>query len=286
MDTHPRLAGLLGWPVSHSLSPLIHHHWFNHYNVDGSYVRLPVQTEDLPAALKTLPRVGFHGLNVTIPHKQTVFRLVEDTDSAARRMQAVNTVLFKPDGTSRGINTDGYGFTRALEEGAPDWNRKAGPVVLLGTGGATRAIAAILIDQGITSIRLTNRTQARAEELALFLNSWSDAKIEVFDWTQRSAILGGASLLVNCTSLGMKGQPELDIDLNDLAGSSPVFDIVYNPLETALLKRARLQGNPAIDGLGMLLHQAAPGFEHWGGYQPSIDADLRQTVLAGLEQRS
>jgi shikimate dehydrogenase len=282
LPDRPRLAGVVGWPVSHSLSPLIHNHWFETNHVDGAYVRLPIQPTDLAKVFATLPLMGFDGVNVTIPHKENAFTLVDETDAAARRMKAVNTVLFMPDGRKIGRNTDGLGFSSAMFEAVRDFDPRKSLVVLLGTGGAARAIAATLIELGVAGLRLCNRTRARAEELASMLSQWSTIAIDVIDWEDRANALDGAGLLVNCTSLGMQGQNPLELDLSLLPVQSPVFDIVYNPLITPLLADARSRGHPIVDGLGMLLHQAVPGFEHWGRTTPIVDQALRDKVLRKL----
>lgn len=284
----PRLAGVLGQPVAHSLSPVIHGHWFAAHGIDGAYVRLPVDPADLAAVVATLPKMGFSGVNVTIPHKLAMVELVDERDPAASRMGAVNTVLFQEDGRSMGLNTDGLGFAQALIEAVPAFGdpqavAQMGPVVLLGTGGAAQAVASALIDLGITGLRLSNRTQSRAEELAALAAGWTDRPVSVIPWAERAAALGGAGLLVNCTSLGMRGQPDLEVAIDDLPLTSPVFDIVYNPLHTPLLQAAAERGQPVIDGLGMLLHQAVPGFCHWGGVTPLVDQALRTAVLDRLK---
>jgi shikimate dehydrogenase len=267
----PRLAGVLGWPVGHSLSPALHGHWFERHGVAGAYVPLPVRPEDLGLAFHALPRLGFSGWNVTVPHKEAAFRLVDELDAAASRARAVNTVLVRADGSLLGRNTDGQGFLASLREGAASWRPGEALAVLLGAGGGARAVALALLDAGVPGLRLANRSRARAEELASELAGAGAAAVpvEVVAWEERSAALAGAGLLVNATSLGMAGQPPLEIGLDALPGRAVVADLVYVPLETGLLAAARARGNPAVDGLGMLLHQAVPGFAHWGGVTPS-----------------
>jgi shikimate dehydrogenase len=283
-NQQPRLAGVVGYPVSHSFSPIIHQYWFNQNRIDGAYVRLPVQPENLEKVLRTLPLMGFAGVNVTIPHKTAMFELIEDCDATASRMKAVNTVLFFANGHTKGLNTDGFGFLSALKETVPTFNLRQNTATLLGTGGACRAIADTLIENGIKALTLTNRTKERAETLATILqaNFANAPPITIIDWEDRAAALSSAGLLVNCSSLGMRGQPPLDLKLDHLPTSSPVFDIVYNPLQTKLLKASRARGNPVIDGLGMLLYQAIPGFTHWGGIAPKVDQTLRAKVLERL----
>jgi shikimate dehydrogenase len=285
----PRLAGVLGWPVGHSLSPALHGHWFERHGVAGAYVPLPVRPEDLGLAFRALPRLGFSGWNVTVPHKEAAFRLVDERDPAATRAGAVNTVLVRADGSLLGRNTDGQGFLASLRGEAPSWRPQAALAVLLGAGGGARAVALALLDAGVPGLRLANRSRARAEELAGELVAGAGAAavpVEVVAWEERSAALAGAGLLVNATSLGMAGQPPLEIGLDALPGRAVVADLVYVPLETGLLAAARARGNLAVDGLGMLLHQAVPGFAHWGGVTPSADdGAARARVLEALVRR-
>jgi shikimate dehydrogenase len=278
------LAGVMGWPVAHSLSPRLHMHWFERYGIDGVYVPLPVAPEHVALAFEALPRLGFKGWNVTIPHKEAAFRLVHRHDPAALRMGAVNTVLVQEDGSLLGRNTDGLGFLANLRQQAPSWQPEAGPAVLIGTGGAARAVAVALLEAGVPGLRLTNRTTSKAQALASSLRELGAGPLEVVSWEDREKALEGANLCVNTTSLGMKGHPPLDLSLALLPPSSPVADLVYVPLLTPLLLAARQSGHPAIDGLGMLLHQAVPGFSHWGGVVPEVDDELR-ALLEGLLQR-
>lgn len=280
-----RVAGVMGWPVEHSLSPRLHGYWLERYDVDGAYVPLPVRPEDLPLAFKSLPRLGFLGWNVTLPHKEAAFRLVGERDAAAERMGAVNTVLVLADGRTRGLNTDGYGFVANLREQAPSWRPEAGPAALVGAGGAARGVAVALLDAGLPGLRITNRSRERAESLAAELRRLFGRPIEVVSWLDAGALLGDAGLCVNATSLGMAHQPPLALDLGTLPLKAPVADLVYVPLETALLRQAREQGHPVVDGLGMLLHQAVPGFAHWGGCVPTVDAGLRDHLLELLGSR-
>jgi shikimate dehydrogenase len=273
-----RLAGLMGWPVSHSLSPRLHGHWFERHGVDGTYVPLPVQAADLELAFKALPRVGFRGWNVTVPHKVAACRLVDELDPAAARLGALNTVLVLDDGRTRGLNTDGLGFVANLRALAPDWRPDAGPALLLGAGGGARGVSGALLEAGVPTLRVTNRSPERAVALASELGG----AVEAVPWGERSEAMPGAALLVNCTSLGMAGQPALDLELDLLPLSAVVADLVYVPLETPLLAAARARGHTVVDGLGMLLHQAVPGFSHWGGMVPTVDAELRRVVLAGM----
>lgn len=272
-----RLAGVMGWPVAHSRSPRLHGYWLEHYGIDGAYLPLQVPPDGLERALRALPLLGFAGANLTIPHKEAALRICDRVDDVASRIGAVNTVVVEPDGSLSGSNTDAFGFVENLRRGS-DWRGDRGPVAVLGAGGAARAVIAALLDAGVPTIRLINRTRARAEALTAALGG----RIEVSDWDDTPSILDGAALLVNTTSLGMTGQPPLEIDLAALPTDAVVNDIVYVPLETELLRAARLRGNVAVDGLGMLLHQARPGFTAWFGTAPEVTSDLRDFILAEL----
>lgn len=274
-----RLAGVMGWPVGHSLSPRLHGHWLRRHRIDGAYVPLAVAPDHLAQALRALPALGFAGCNLTIPHKEAALDVVDRATPLAERIGAINTVVVEPDGTLVGDNTDGFGFLASLSAGAPAWHAEAGPAVLLGAGGAARAIAVALLDAGVPELRLLNRTPHRAERLAAAL----DGPVRAVPWTDRAAALDGAALLVNTTSLGMTGQPPLVIGLDSLPRSAVVTDVVYTPLITALLAVARARGHPVVDGLGMLLHQARPGFRAWFGVDPEVDDELRAVVLAGAD---
>ena len=271
-----RLAGVIGWPVEHSRSPRLHGHWLRHYRIDGAYVPLAVAPARLEQALRALPALGFRGVNLTLPHKEAALGMVDVLTDTAGRIGAVNTVVVEPDGRLRGDNSDAFGFIANLAAARPDWRAEAGPAVVLGAGGAARAVAVALLDAGSPALRIANRTMARAERLAASL----DGEVSVVPWVDRSAALEGAGLLVNTTSLGMAGQPPLTIDLARLPSAALVTDIVYTPLETGLLATARRRGNPVVDGLGMLLHQGRPGFEVWFGIDPLVTEALRAVVLA------
>ena len=280
-----RVAGVVGWPVGHSLSPLLHGYWLERYGIDGAYVPLPVRPDDLPLAFDSLPKLGFLGWNVTLPHKEAAFRLVDERDVATERMGAVNTVFVLPDGRTLGLNTDGYGFLANLRERAPGWRPGDGPCALLGAGGAARAVAVALLEAGLPELRVVNRTRDRAEALALELQRLFAKPIRALGWQEHQRFLEGAALCVNATSLGMTGQPALDLDLAVLPETALVIDLVYVPLETMLLRRARERGHCVVDGLGMLLHQAVPGFAHWGGARPEVDDGLRAHLLTILRAR-
>ncbi|MCR6629472.1 MAG: shikimate dehydrogenase [Magnetospirillum sp.] len=264
-----RLAGVMGWPVGHSRSPRLHGYWLEKLGIDGAYVPLPVRPEDFQQALEVLPCMGFVGANVTVPHKEQALVLADEVEPLARRIGAVNTLVFHDDGSVEGRNTDAFGFLENLRRGAPDWAPEAGPAVVLGAGGAARAVCAALVDAGVPEIRLVNRSTSRAEQVAKDVGGM----ISVMGWDQAARALDGAVLLVNATTLGMTGQPPLELALDRLPTSAVVNDIVYAPLVTDLLARAAARGNPAVDGLGMLLWQAVPGFEAWFGVRPEVTAE-------------
>jgi shikimate dehydrogenase len=268
-----KLAGVMGWPISHSRSPALHGWWLRRYGIDGAYVPLAVRPERLEQAIRALPSLGFAGCNVTIPHKQAALRIVERVDGTARRIGAVNTIVVRPDGSLSGSNSDAFGFVQSL---GSDWRAEAGPAVVIGAGGAARAVVVALADRGAPEIRIVNRTMARAEALADELGG------RAVPWERRGAALGEAALVVNTTNQGMDGEPPLDLPLANLPPSATVFDIVYAPLETPLLAAARARGNRTVDGLGMLLHQARPGFEAWFGVAPEVTPALREAVEATL----
>ena len=272
------LAGVMGWPVAHSRSPLIHNYWLQKHSLMGSYVQLAVQPEQLASAFQGLAALGFQGCNVTIPHKVEALKLVASADANAWRVGAVNTIVVQSDGSLKGMNTDGFGYIQSLLDAQPDWRADAGPVVVLGAGGAARAVVLALSDRGAKEIRLLNRTPEKAEAMAAEFGS----PIKAVPWQQRHAALDGAALLVNTTSQGMQGHAPLDLDLHDLPINALVSDIIYIPLETPLLLAAKARGNPTVGGLGMLLNQARPAFEAWIGVLPDVTLELRRLVEATL----
>ena len=269
------LAGVLGHPVAHSRSPRVHRHWLRRYGLPGHYVPLDVVPDDLEEVLRAMPRMGFVGANVTIPHKETALRLCDLVTDRAALVGAVNTLIFREDGRIHGDNTDGYGFLASIRQTAPDWQPKAGPAVVFGAGGASRAVLVALLEAGVPEIRLSNRSRPRAEAL----RSEFGARIKVHDWVKAGQTLEGAVTVVNATSLGMTGHTAFRVPLDALEPGALVIDLVYQPLETDLLAQARARGCITVDGLGMLLHQAVPGFERWFGHRPEVDAELREAVL-------
>lgn len=274
-------AGVMGWPVGHSLSPALHGHWLARHAIAGSYAAIPVEPDDLPAALAGLAAQGYRGVNLTVPHKEAALALVDSVDETAQRIGAVNTVVVGEDGALTGSNTDAYGLIENIRAGAPDAlaSRFGGrPAVILGAGGAARAAMVGLADAGVTEIRIVNRTVARAEALAA-LAGIAGLFVTAHGWDGAGEALEDAGLLINTSTLGMTGQPPLTLDLARLPADAVVNDIVYAPLETGLLSAARDRGNPVVDGLGMLLHQARAGFRAWFGVDPAVDDDLRNAVL-------
>jgi len=270
------LAGVIGWPISHSRSPRLHGFWLKAYGIDGAYVPLAVAPEKLESAVLGLRDAGFRGLNVTIPHKEAVMALCDQIDETARRIGAVNTLVFDGDAI-HGSNSDAFGFIENLKEAVPSHDFTTAPGLLLGAGGAAKAVAVALLDAGLPELLICNRSPERAERLAADLGT----RAKPLAWAQRAEALAGVGLLVNSTSLGMTGHPPLDLPLDQLSAGALVTDLVYTPLETGLLAAARARGCATVDGLGMLLHQARPGFQAWFGVAPTVTAALRDFVPGG-----
>ncbi len=269
------LAGVIGSPIAHSRSPQLHGHWLRKYGIRGHYIPMDVAHEDLEQVIRTLPKMGFVGVNVTVPHKEAVMSIADKITDRATLIGATNTLIFRKDGMIHADNTDGYGFIENLRSGAPGWRPKSGPAAVLGAGGAARAIIASLSDAGVSEIILTNRTRVRAERLKDDFGQ----RVRVVDWVQAGNILEEAALVVNTTSLGMTGHPELRVPLDGLQKGTVVTDLVYNPLKTRLLAAAEEAGCVTVDGLGMLLHQAVPAFERWFGLRPDVDDSTRAATL-------
>lgn len=270
------LAGVMGWPVAHSRSPVLHNHWIKHYGLKGAYVLLPVQPDQLLDAIKGLRALGFAGCNLTIPHKVAAMPLMDRVDPLAHRMGAINTIVVEKDGSLSGYNNDGFGYIQSLLEAQPNWRADAGPATVLGAGGAARAVIVSLAEQGAREIRLCNRSWDKAQALAQEFG----APVKAIPWEQRHEALADIALLVNTTNQGMSGQPALDLSLAKLPGHALVSDVIYIPRETPLLTAARERGNPTVNGLGMLLHQARPAFKAWYGVMPEITPELRRQVDA------
>lgn len=277
-----RVAGVIGHPIGHSMSPLLHNYWFQTHQIDGVYIPLDVAPIEVNEVVPMLKKAGLKGLNVTIPHKERVALCVDELSDEARLIGAANTLLFRDDGSTLGLNTDGIGFMQNLREQAPALALSRSKVMIIGAGGAARSIAYALLKNGAHELCLTNRTKARAEALAEQLTQIFPNRLTVEPWDHLEKKFDEVDLLVNSTSAGMKGEQNLEIDLSPLPRHAVVADIVYNPLMTDLLKKARACQLTTVDGLGMLLHQAVPGFEHWGGCTPKIDLSIRQLITDKL----
>lgn len=278
MTDHPRipLAGVLGHPVAHSRSPALHGYWLRRYGLKGHYIPIDVAPADLAHVLRTLPQMGFVGVNVTIPHKEAILQIADIITDRAALIGAANTVIFRKDGKIHADNTDGTGFMANLRQYATLWDPSAGPAAVLGAGGAARAVIAALIEAGVPEIRLANRTRPRADALRADFG----AKVVVHEWNMAGLMIEDCATLVNTTSLGMTGKPPLHLNMERLSPDTLVTDLVYTPLKTQFLLEAEARGCFTVDGLGMLLHQGAPGFERWFGQRPEVDEATRQAVLS------
>jgi shikimate dehydrogenase len=270
------LAGVMGLPITQSRSPVLHNYWLAKYGLRGAYGHFPVEAGQLEAAIRGLSALGLAGCNVTQPHKVEALKWMDVVDPLAQRMGAINCVVVQADGSLHGFNHDGYGYIQSLKDAQPGWRADAGPVMVLGAGGASRAVVLSLIDQGATEIRLVNRSFDKAQALA----AGYEHIVKAVSWAERDSAMEGCALLVNTTNQGMYGQAPLDVSLDALPKTALVSDAIYIPLETRLLEAARLRGNPTSNGLGMLLNQARPAFKAWFGVMPEITAELKQAVLA------
>jgi len=270
-----KLAGVMGWPIAQSRSPVLHNYWIEKYNLSGRYVPLAVRPERLADAIRGLPALGFRGCNLTMPHKQLAMTMVDEVTDTAKRIGAINCIVVGDDGRMSGTNNDGNGYVLSVQEVAPQWKPSDGPIAILGAGGAARAIIVALVERGVREIRLINRTFEKAERLA---KEFSPI-IKPLTWDKRSEAIGDVALLVNATDQGMIGKPALDISLERLSKQTLVSDLIYVPPETSFLAAAKARGNVTIDGLGMLLHQARPAFQAWFGVLPEITSDLRKKIM-------
>lgn len=275
-DAKIPLAAVIGCPVAHSKSPQLQRHWLDAYGIAGHYVPMHVEPGDLEDVIRMMPKMGYVGANITIPHKVAVMSIADQVTDRATLIGAANTLIYRNDGTILADNTDGYGFITNLHQAAPLWDPKSGPAVVLGAGGASRAVVASLLEAGVPELMLSNRTRARADQLRQEFG----ARIRVVEWVQAGNVIEEASLLVNTTSLGMVGKPRLRVPLDGLRRETVVSDLIYAPLKTDLLQCAEDIGCTTVDGLGMLLHQAVPGFERWFGQRPKVDSATRAAALA------
>jgi shikimate dehydrogenase len=275
------LAGVMGWPVMHSRSPMLHNYWMQQYGLAGTYLPLAIAPDGLAAALRSLHPLGFAGCNLTIPHKQTAMAIVDEVDTVAKRIGAISCVHVRADGSLAGTNNDCFGFIHSLKQEQPAWRADAGPSVVLGAGGGARAVCYALMQEGAKEIRIVNRSLERAQTLAGEF-AVAGVSLQALPWERRHDALAGAAMVVNTTSQGMAGQGALDIKLDALPNTALAADIIYVPLETPLLAAARQRGNPTWNGLGMLLHQARPAWKLWFGLEPQVTVELRELIERSL----
>jgi shikimate dehydrogenase len=276
MSQAPLLAGVVGNPIGHSRSPALHGHWLQQYGIKGHYIPIELRPEHFENGIRALPKLGFRGINVTIPYKETILSMADQVSDRAALIGAANTIMFREDGGIYADNTDGYGFIANIEQNAPEWSAKAGPALVLGAGGAAKAIVAAMVQAGAPEVRIANRTRNRAEAL----RDRFGARVTVVDWNMAAGAMAETATIINTTSLGMEGQPPLNLTFEAAPKTALATDIVYAPLITPFLARAAEAGLSTVDGLGMLLHQAAPGFQHWFGVRPEVDETLRTAVLS------
>jgi len=272
------LAGVMGWPIAQSRSPIIHNYWIKKYSLNGRYVPLAVRPEWLTDAIRGLPALGFRGCNLTMPHKQLAMKMVDSLTETAKRIGAINCIVVGDDGKMSGTNNDGNGYALSVQEAAPKWNPSDGPITILGAGGAARAIIVAMLERGAKDILLINRTFERAQALAKDFGP----VIKPIAWEKRNDVIADIALLTNATNQGMLGKPALDILLDKLSRKTLVSDLIYAPPETPFLSAAKKRGNITINGLGILLHQARPAFQAWFGILPELTSDLRATIMAAF----
>ena len=270
------IAGVLGNPIAHSKSPILHQFWLKQNKIKGFYIPLKVSENDLEMTLKNLPKIGFSGVNVTVPHKESVMSLAKIKTERASLIGSANTLTFLPEGGFKADNTDGYGFMKNLEEQAPVWDPKEAKVLVLGAGGACRAVIGALLESGVEKLHVTNRTQKRAKDLQVFFNS----QIELIEWSEKEELLKSVNTVINATTLGMVGSDELQFSLSTANENTTIVDLVYNPINTPLLVEAHKKGCHVVNGIGMLLHQAIPGFNEWYGVKPTITKELLNRVMS------
>ena len=270
------IAGVLGNPIAHSKSPILHQFWLKQNKIKGFYIPLKVSENDLEMTLRNLPKIGFSGVNVTVPHKESVMSLAKIKTERASLIGSANTLTFLPEGGFKADNTDGYGFMKNLEEQAPVWDPKEAKVLVLGAGGACRAVIGALLESGVEKLHVTNRTQKRAKDLQVFFNS----QIELIEWSQKEELLKNVNTVINATTLGMVGSDELQFSLSKANENTTIVDLVYNPINTPLLVEAHKKGCHVVNGIGMLLHQAIPGFNEWYGVKPTITKELLNRVMS------
>ena len=270
------IAGVLGNPIAHSKSPILHHFWLRQNKIKGFYIPLKVSKNDLEMTLRNLPKIGFSGVNVTVPHKESVMSLAKIKTERASLIGSANTLTFLPEGGFKADNTDGYGFMQNLEEQAPVWDPKEAKVLILGAGGACRAVIGALLESGVEKLHVTNRTQKRAKDLQVFFNS----QIELIEWSEKEELLKNVNTVINATTLGMVGSDELQFSLSKANENTTIVDLVYNPINTPLLVEAHKKGCHVVNGIGMLLNQAIPGFNEWYGVKPTITKELLNRVMS------
>ena len=270
------IAGVLGNPIAHSKSPILHQFWLRQNKIKGFYIPLKVSENDLEMTLRNLPKIGCSGVNVTVPHKESVMSLAKIKTERASLIGSANTLTFLPEGGFKADNTDGYGFIKNLEEQAPVWDPKEAKVLVLGAGGACRAVIGALLESGVEKLHVTNRTQKRAKDLQVFFNS----QIELIEWSEKEELLKNVNTVINATTLGMVGSDELQFSLSKANENTIIVDLVYNPINTPLLVEAHKKGCHVVNGIGMLLHQATPGFKEWYGVKPTITKELLNRVMS------